>query len=297
VIGELRKERPKDIGKACRILSISRSCLHYQSIKQDAHIMKQLERLAQQNPVEGFWKCYYRLRNSGSVINHKRLHRVYKQMGLPIRRKVKKRLPARVKEPLDRPQAFTQTWSIDFMSDALSNGTKFRSFNVIDDYNREVLFIETDYSLKSSRVLWVLRHLINRYGKPQKIRMDNGPEFIAHLAQTWSMVNEIEFKYIQPGKPTQNALIERFNKTYRGAVLDAYLFDSIEEVRGVSEEWVDDYNHYRPHDALGGLSPMMWKCGQQRHAQTHAVPDHITTSGYSSNSSKKIILNSTFEAY
>jgi putative transposase len=99
------------------------------------------------------------------------------------------------------------------MSDALSNGTKFRSFNVIDDYNREVLFIETDYSLKSSRVIWVLKQLINRYGKPQKIRMDNGPEFVAKVAQSWSVANQIEFKYIQPGSlckmPISNDLIKR----------------------------------------------------------------------------------------
>lgn len=229
--------------------------------------MSMLEDLAVKNPKEGFWKCYDRIRNEGTIVNHKRVHRVYKKMKLPMRCKVKKRLPARVKEPLVVPDQFTQTWSMDFMSDALSNSTKFRTFNIIDDYNREVLFIEIDYSLKSSRVIWVLRHLINRYGKPQKIRMDNGPEFVAKIAKAWSIANGIEFKYIEPGKPMQNAYIERFNKSYREGVLDAYLFDNIDEVREVSQTWVDDYNNYRPHDGCGGLPPKKYRIEKQKTIQ------------------------------
>ena len=231
----------------------------YRSIKNDQELIDSLEKLSRQQPVEGFWKYYDRIRNSGMVVNHKRLHRVYKEMKLPLRRKTKKRLPSRTKERLEVPESFTHTWSIDFMTDVLSNGTKFRSFNVIDDYNREVLFIEVDYSLKSSRVIWVLRHLVNRYGKPKKIRMDNGPEFVAKLTEQWSKANEIDFKYIEPGKPSQNAYIERFNRSYRLYVLDSYLFDSLDEVREVTEDWVEDYNNHRPHDACGGLPPKVYR--------------------------------------
>ena len=129
---------PRGISKACHLLGTSRSSLGYRSVKNDLFLEQALSGLSSDHPREGFWKAYFRLRNRGYGVNHKRLHRVYKQMGLPLRRKAKKRLPLRVKEPIVIPETFARCWSIDFVSDVLSNGRKFRSFNVIDDYNREV---------------------------------------------------------------------------------------------------------------------------------------------------------------
>lgn len=248
------------------MLKTSRSSRLYRSIKDDSVIEQTLLHMVDKHPREGFWKYYDRLNNTGQHINHKPLHRVYTNLKLNIRRKAKRRLPERVKESLEVPTAFCKTWSMDFIHDSLTNKRNFRSFNIMDDYNREILFIETDYSIKSSRVIWVLRHLFNRHGKPEKIRMDNGPEFIANLTQQFSEMNGIKFQYIEPGEPTQNAYIERFNRTYREQVLDAYLFDTIDEVREISANFQDDYNNHRPHESLGGMSPIQYKnrnCGNE----------------------------------
>jgi putative transposase len=181
-------------------------------------------------------------------------------MKLNIRRRAKKRLPERIKQPLSVPAAPNQVWSIDFMSDSLADGRKFQLLNIIDDYNQESLAIEVDTSLPSLRVIRVLDRLIAERGCPASIRCDNGPEFISHRLEEWCSheSRQISLLFIQPGRPMQNAFIERKNGSIRRELLNAYLFKSLAEVRIMSEEWREDYNTERPHKSLGYLSPLKY---------------------------------------
>lgn len=242
--------------QACRTVQVSRCGYRYQAKRSvDEPIAQELQQLAQRQPRWGCSKMTDYLRNQGHVWNHKRIRRVYRALALHLKRKPKKRLPARTAQMLVVPGQANQTWSLDFMSDSLSNGRPFRTLNVIDDFNREALWIEVDTSLPAERVVRVLETLLLERTTPRSIRMDNGPELISQRLESWAQEKHIALLHIQPGKPAQNAYIERFNRTYREEVLDAYLFDDLEEVRTITEPWLEDYNTTRPHEALQGLPP------------------------------------------
>jgi putative transposase len=189
---------------------------------------------------------------------------VYTELKLNLRRKGKKRLPSRNPQPLAVPAEINQSWSMDFMSDVLTNGHRFRTLNIIDDFNREALAIEIDLSLPSSRVVRVLDRLVETHGYPRQIRIDNGPEFISITVAAWAEQHGVHLEFIKPGKPTQNSYVERFNRTYREEVLDAYLFSTLEEVRGLTRHWISQYNGDRPHTALGRRTPLDYRVAHDR---------------------------------
>lgn len=198
----------------------------------------------------GYKKLYDVFRDEGYRVNHKRIYRLYTELGLNLRRRSRKRIQLRPKEGLLQPLFPNLTWSMDFMHDTLSNGIRFRSFNVIDDFNREALNLTIDTSLPSKRIIRELDKLIAWRGAPKAIRMDNGPEFIAHDMEQWANDRGIELKFIQKGKPNQNGYVERFNRTFRDEVLGAFSFRSLKEVKILSEAWIGVYNHKRPHEAI-----------------------------------------------
>lgn len=241
---------------ACRLFQMSRTVYRYHpKEKDDEQILALLQELAENHPRWGFGKMYHWLRNQGHEWNHKRVRRIYREAGLNLRVKPKKRLPKRQPQPLIVPTQANQSWSVDFMSDSLTSGQPFRTFNVIDDFNREVLWIEVDTSLPAARIVRVFEMIAAWRGYPYKIRSDNGPEFIAKVLANWAEKHDVLLDFIEPGKPAQNAYIERFNRTYREEVLDLYLFRSLQEVRDRTETWMHTYNACRPHDSLNGLPP------------------------------------------
>ena len=243
--------------QACGLLCVARTTFQYvKQPKDDEVIMDQLRKLVDKHPAIGFWKCYYRLRRQGHLWNHKKVYRIYSQMKLNIRRRHKKRLPARVKQALFVPQGINQVWSVDFMNDSLWDGRKFRLLNIVDDYNREVLSVETDLSLPAVRLIRVLEQLKSYRGLPEMIRVDNGPEFISHKLDAWCKENKLKLVFIQPGRPQQNAYVERCNGSIRRELLNAYVFKTLSEVREKAEEWMFDYINHRPHEVLNNRAPV-----------------------------------------
>lgn len=240
------------------IFGISESCFRYQSTlsSENALIADWLIRLTHNQRNWGFGLCFLFLRNvKGYRWNHKRVYRIYRELELNLRIKPKKRIIRDKPQPLTEPQCANDVWSMDFMHDSLENGRAYRIFNLIDDYNREGLTIEPDFSLPAERVIRCLDQVIEWRGKPNAIRCDNGPEYISEALRDWAARRQIKLEYIQPGKPQQNAYVERYNRTVRYDWLAQYLFSTIAEVQEFATRWLWTYNNERPNMALGGITP------------------------------------------
>lgn len=250
------------IAKACRLIGLSRAN-YYRKPKDwreaDSVVIDAIRQILAKVPRAGFWKCYRRMRLRGYRFNHKRVYRVYCRLGLNLPRRVKRKLPPRIPKPLTVKPAVNTQWALDFMHDTLYCGKRFRTLNVIDEGTRECLAIEVDTSLPAERVVRMLEQLKEERGLPQQIRLDNGPELVSDVFAKWCESQGVDLAYIQKGKPQQNGFAERFNGSMRREFLDAYLFESLSQVREMAWYWRLDYNDERPHESLGNLPPSVYR--------------------------------------
>jgi putative transposase len=250
--------RGVSIRLACEAFGISQTCYRYERQRnaENAQIADWLLRLTDNHRNWGFGLCFLYVRNvKGFGWNHKRVYRIYRELELNLRIKPRKRLVRQAPEPLIVPASMNAVWSMDFMHDQLKDGRSIRLFNVIDDFNREALGIEIDFSLPSARVIRALEQIIDWRGKPMAIRCDNGPEYLSDAITQWAAKHGIALNYIQPGKPQQNAYVERFNRTVRYEWLSQYYWDDLAHVQHFATEWMWQYNHERPNMGLGGMTP------------------------------------------
>ncbi|MEO6752921.1 MAG: IS3 family transposase [Chthoniobacteraceae bacterium] len=272
-VGWLIEEQKIPVARACKALRCSRSGW-YRPVTVgrlgDEEVVTKLNEVVARHGRWGFWKCFHWLRQRGANWNHKRVLRVYRAMRLNLPRRAKRRLPARVRQPLEAVPQADRSWSMDFMHDTLWCGKRFRTLNIFDEGVREVLAIEVDSSLPAERVIRVLDQLRESRPLPLQIRVDNGPELISSKLAAWCETHRVKLHHIQPGKPTQNAYIERFNRTLRNEVLDAHIFHSLSQVRDIIHDWMTAYNEERPHDSLGNLPPRLFSQQQTKNQQPTA---------------------------
>ena len=242
--------------RACGLLAVWRSSWRYRRRRREDPLLRQrLRELAHERRRFGYRRLQVLLGREGWRVNHKRVYRLYREEGLAVRRRKGRRRASGVRVPLSAPTQANQGWSMDFLTDALASGRRFRVLTVVDEYTREALAIEVDTSLPGARVVRVLERLQEGGRVPEWVVCDNGPEFSGQVLDQWAFAHGIRLHFITPGKPVENAYVESFNGKLRDECLNENWFGSLNEARGVIETWRVDYNQARPHSALGYRTP------------------------------------------
>lgn len=258
VVLELR-DRGLSERQALRLVGMSASCMRYQPASdRNDRLRQRLKELAGQHRRHGYRMLHNRLVHEGWAINVKRTYRIYRQEGLMVRRRRRKKLPVPERQPLVRPHYPNEVWSMDFVFDELANGRRIKTLTVVDDCSKEAVGIVIDTSIPALYVTRVLDQVAAERGLPKVIRTDNGPEFAGRTMHDWAARRGVELRFIQPGKPVQNAYIESFNSRLRDECLSQHWFASLSHARSVVDAWRDDYNHQRPHSALHYVPPAVF---------------------------------------
>ena len=243
--------------RACQVLGVDRSSVRYRSIRpDDSDLRSAMKAIAAERRRFGYRRIHVMLRRQGIVMNQKKLRRLYREERLQVRRRGGRKRALGTRRPMVLPDAANERWSLDFVSDAFTDGRRFRVLAVVDDYTRECLALVADTSLSGRRVARELDGIIARRGRPHTIVSDNGTELTSMAILRWCQETGVEWHYIAPGKPTQNAFVESFNGSFRDECLNETLFSSLDEARTQIAIWKEDYNHQRPHSALGNITPV-----------------------------------------
>ena len=251
----LREERGLGVTRACGLVGISRSLYRHRRRPDPPALVTRLRELAAIKRRYGYRRLHVLLRREGFVVNRKRVQRLYREAGLTVRRRKRKRIGLVERQPLPEPTAPNISWSMDFVADGLGDGRRLRCLTIVDDCTRECLAIEVDTSLTGKRVVAVLDRLLDRRDAPVSITVDHGPEFEGQALDVWAYQHDIRLAFIRPGKPVENAYIESFNGKFRDECLNEHWFVTIDHARRVIENWREEYNVERPHSSLADLTP------------------------------------------
>jgi putative transposase len=255
-VSMLMTERDYGVTRACGLLQISRSLYRYRSRRPACtKLCERITEIAQAKRRYGYRRIYVRLRREGWAVNRKRVYRLYREAGLLVRRRKRKRIGLVERKPLPKPAAANISWSMDFVSDGLADGRRLRCLNIVDDCTRECVAIEVDTSITGTRVKAVLERLAETRGLPKSITVDHGPEFEGQVLDAWAYEHAVQLSFIRPGKPNENAYIESFNGKFRDECLNEHWFVTMAQARRIIEAWRIEYNTERTHSSLGDLTP------------------------------------------